>query len=86
MPSWVTRVHLALLVAAASGPTTMVALGRRLPSWVTGDFGREFSDLLRRGLVRLQSPFCQCEITRSGHELVEQARRLGRLTELTAGS
>lgn len=79
MPGWVTRVHLTLLVAAAHGPTTMVALGRRLPSWMTGDFGREFGDLLRRGLVRLQGPFAQCALTQRGHALIELARRHGHL-------
>lgn len=71
MQSWVTRVHLAILVASAAGPVPMVALARSLPSWAPRNFGREFAELLDAGMLRLRDPFCQCELTPRGRAVLE---------------
>ena len=64
------HLHLAILLALSTGPTALVALGRRLPN--TRDFGRELSDLLAKGWIcgRSGIPYL-VELTDSGRLILE---------------
>lgn len=74
MAAHLSHLQLAIMLALASGPIALIALGRVLPG--CRDFGGALSDLLTKGWVKGRGGFpYRVELTEAGRRAIRATQR-----------